>query len=121
MSRFEIIHGTVLVRGKRVPAKMRIVTNDVGESYRQVVRGTQTGRVAFCGNKVALSFVTDDSSTLEKLRETSTLGLLTAAYSLTHRIHVAEREAKNREHATDLRAQREFINAEIIRRTGDAT
>jgi hypothetical protein len=49
------------------------------------------------------------------LRATSTDALLDSIIRLTHRIHEAPAH-----HVTDLRAQRDLIRAEILRRTGDA-
>jgi hypothetical protein len=56
------------------------------------------------------------------LRATSTEALLSAAYSLTHRIHVGEGRGQRRRPMTDaevadLRAQRDLITAEIVRRS----
>lgn len=70
------------------------------------------------------------------LAATSTTDLLTKAYALTHRIHEAEADlAKHRstgkgpramvarawarQNASDLRAARDLITAEVLRRTGD--
>lgn len=48
------------------------------------------------------------------LRATDTAELLTKAYALTHRMHM--RKPRTAEHV-ELRAQRDLISAEIIRRT----
>lgn len=66
------------------------------------------------------------------LAYTSTRDLLRQAYALTHRIHAAEDRAASlawsgqsvaagdrRSLATDLRAQRDLITAEVIRRAGE--
>lgn len=55
------------------------------------------------------------------LRATSTDGLLTSFAQLTHRIGAAETGSKGLRCRTtvDLRAQRDLIRAEILRRTGD--
>lgn len=60
------------------------------------------------------------------LRAASTSSLLTAAYSLTHRLHAARKVPRNEEEllsldllTMDLRTQRDRITAEIIRRCED--
>ena len=53
-----------------------------------------------------------EAETEATLRDTSTAGLLRAAYALTHRMHEAEHEQE----AYPLRAQRDLITAEVIRR-----
>lgn len=60
------------------------------------------------------------------LRAASVSSLLTAAYSLTHRLHAARKVPRNEEEllsldllTMDLRAQRDRITAEIIRRCSD--
>lgn len=53
----------------------------------------------------------------DTLRATSTGALLDTLIQLTHRIH--ESPFRNPEHTADLRAQRDLIRAEILRRTGD--
>lgn len=63
--------------------------------------------------------------TIEKaqalLRSMSVADLLRAAYSLTHRMENARHIAKAQRKVTidDLRAQRDLIDAEILRRTGE--
>ena len=52
------------------------------------------------------------------LAETSTEGLLTTAYALTHRIHAAM-DLGIGESVVTLREQRDAITAEVLRRTGD--
>lgn len=47
------------------------------------------------------------------ISDVPTLDLLRAAYSLTHQIETSQ-------FAADLRAQRDLIDAEVLRRTGDA-
>jgi hypothetical protein len=51
------------------------------------------------------------------LRATSTDALLDTFAALTHRMHQAQ---TGRENEHTLRAQRDLIRAEILRRTGDA-
>lgn len=68
------------------------------------------------------------------LQETTTDGLLTAFAAVTHRIDVAKRDRYNsapsrggrledwnaaKERVADLRAERDLIRAEVLRRTGD--
>lgn len=71
----------------------------------------------------------EDAVAQAALRATSTADLLRNAYALTHRIHEAEdaRRGSNAEalraiqrgpRVADLRAQRDLINAEVIRRAG---
>lgn len=58
------------------------------------------------------------------LAATTTDGLLTAFASLTHRLHALERSGPHHladEPATDIRAQRDLIRTEILRRAGGAT
>lgn len=51
----------------------------------------------------------------DDLTTASTMGLLTAAYALTHRM---DREHGDTPAAADLRAQRDLITAEVLRRAG---
>jgi hypothetical protein len=58
------------------------------------------------------------------LRATSTDGLVSAIIQLTHRIHVGEGRGTRSRPMTEvevasLRAERDLIRAEILRRTGD--
>lgn len=53
------------------------------------------------------------------LRATSTDGLLMTFATLTHRIHAHETAHPEYPFADGLRAQRDLIRAEILRRTGD--
>ena len=50
------------------------------------------------------------------LRETSDEGLLKTFAALTHRLHVADRKPEHLALAADLRAQRDIVQAEILRR-----
>lgn len=57
------------------------------------------------------------------LAATSTVGLLTAHAALTHRLDAARRNLTSRERLTAyraIRAQRDAVVVEILRRTGDA-
>ncbi len=50
------------------------------------------------------------------LRQTSDIGLLRTFAALTHRLHAADRKAKNSLHALTIRDQRDRVEAEILRR-----
>ena len=54
----------------------------------------------------------------DQLAATSTEALLRAAYALTHRIHETEEQHQRRADGVGLRAQRDLITAEVIRRAG---
>lgn len=61
------------------------------------------------------------SEAREALAATSTEDLLTKAYALTHRMGPASRRPPNlfaAEKIADLRAQRDLITAEVLRRAG---
>lgn len=69
--------------------------------------------------------LTDEAATALAL--TPTAALLRAAYALTHRIHEAEHKPADhdvlvflaiRDELANLRAQRDLIDAEVLRRTG---
>lgn len=74
-----------------------------------------------------LRVLLDATDAAGALRETSTDALLTSFATLTHRIHneqdhgavSVEHAAAKRAHLADLRAQRDLIRAEVLRRTGD--
>lgn len=78
--------------------------------------------------KQGLAAMLAETDAAGALRETSTDALLTTFAALTHRIHAAdkralhgpERLARAADHtASDLRAQRDLVRAEVLRRTGD--
>lgn len=59
----------------------------------------------------------------ERLRATSTQALLRTFAALTHRLHAARANLTTPARITayqDLRAQRDLVEAEVLRRTGDA-
>lgn len=78
-------------------------------------RTTDTGHDA----RVSASLAAFDAAQAQ-LAKTSTTDLLRAAYALTHRIHETISAERDRSYR-DLRAQRDMIEAEIIRRADRPT
>lgn len=79
-----------------------MMTNSTGHRAQELAEGLEAAQV---------------------LREMSTDGLLTSYAALTHRIHAAKDApvtcGRAGDWEDDLRAQRDLIRAEILRRTGD--
>lgn len=72
-----------------------------------------------------MSAPTAEDQAAQALAGTPTPQLLRAAYALTHRIHdgcpdsVSTHPRGRADYMADLRAQRDLIDAEVLRRTGD--
>jgi hypothetical protein len=63
--------------------------------------------------------VTPINDAARALMDTSTVGLLDALVQLTHQVHgLTDRSVTTRTRATELRAQRDMVRAEILRRAG---
>jgi hypothetical protein len=72
----------------------------------------QAARLARRSGKTAAQEV----EVAEALRRTSNEGLLKTFAALTHRLHAADRKAEHAALALDIRAQRDRVEQEILRR-----
>jgi hypothetical protein len=77
-------NGTVLLRGKRVPAVAKTLTMKNGTGYTNIVRGTFTGRTVTCSPKVAATFLADETVEAPNDMQVS-IGMIVKRQELIHR------------------------------------